>query len=58
MTKAKLGSHVPNKSKKPITLAGFDMPESINPIENKPPNTKAKIFFMMMSPTHVASHTR
>src|SRR5690606_21390242 len=45
MTKARLASQSPNRSRKSSTFSGLDMPDTNNPTENSAPNKKANTFF-------------
>src|SRR5690606_27115023 len=47
MTKARLASQSPNRSRKSSTFSGLDMPDTINPTENSAPNKKANTFFIL-----------
>ena len=42
ITKASVGSHLPNRSRKPCTLFVLVMPESRRPAPNSPPESTAK----------------
>src|SRR5690606_1584963 len=47
MTKARLASQSPNRSRKSSTFSGLDMPDTISPTENSAPNKKANTFFIL-----------
>src|SRR3712207_3783143 len=47
MTNASVGSHPPATSRKPITLAGFVIPETASPRPKRAPENRATRIFML-----------
>jgi hypothetical protein len=47
ITNIKLGSQLPNKSRNPMTFAGFVIPEMMSPTPKIRPDIKVRIFFMI-----------